>query len=162
MNSTPRRIALILTIVLVAVGVDQATKYVARTSLRDAGRIDLIGTVVILTYAENTGAFLGLGSDWPPALRAAVFGLLSGLLVVAVIVYLFAADSLTRAQTIGLALLAGGGAGNMIDRIAYGGRVTDFMNLGIGRIRTGIFNAADIFIMAGAAVVVVGMLRQKE
>lgn len=162
MKTNPRRIALVLTIVLMSVGIDQATKLVARAVLRDAGRIDVVGTVAILTYAENSGAFLGLGSDWPPGLRAAVFGLFSGLLVVAVLVYLFTADRLSRAQTVGLALLAGGGAGNMIDRIAYGGRVTDFMNLGLGRLRTGIFNAADVFIMAGAAVVFVGMLRERE
>jgi signal peptidase II len=42
-----------------------------------------------------------------------------------------------------------GGIGNLLDRVFYDGRVIDFMNLGIGRLRTGIFNVADVYITIG-------------
>ena len=53
-----------------------------------------------------------------------------------------------------IALVFSGGIGNIIDRIVFDRHVTDFMNLGIGNIRTGIFNVADICVTAG----VIGLL----
>jgi signal peptidase II len=43
---------------------------------------------------------------------------------------------------------------NLVDRLLYGGRVTDFLNVGIGSLRTGIFNLADMAILAGALLLV--------
>ena len=45
----------------------------------------------------------------------------------------------------------------MIDRLLYDGRVTDFLNVGIGSLRTGIFNLADMAILAGALLLVLKM-----
>ena len=53
---------------------------------------------------------------------------------------------------IGLSLLAGGGLGNLTDRILHNGVVVDFVSVGIGRIRSGIFNLADIAILTGIFV----------
>ena len=51
-------------------------------------------------------------------------------------------------------LVMGGGFGNLIDRIYNQGRVVDFMNLGIGSLRTGVFNVADLAVTFGAIAVV--------
>ena len=51
-----------------------------------------------------------------------------------------------------LSLIAGGGVGNWIDRVTNDGRVTDFLNVGVGNLRTGIFNVADMVLMAGVAI----------
>jgi signal peptidase II len=48
-----------------------------------------------------------------------------------------------------LALVLAGGSSNLIDRFANDGYVVDFINLGVGPIRTGIFNVADVAITAG-------------
>ena len=48
-----------------------------------------------------------------------------------------------------LALSVAGGVSNLIDRVAAGGLVMDFLNLGIGRLRTGIFNVADMALTFG-------------
>ena len=53
---------------------------------------------------------------------------------------------------LGVSLFAAGGASNLLDRVIYG-NVIDFMNVGIGSVRTGIFNVADMAIMLGAAIV---------
>ena len=51
-------------------------------------------------------------------------------------------------QTIAFSAILGGGISNIYDRLLYGG-VIDFMNMGFGSLRTGIFNIADICIMIG-------------
>jgi signal peptidase II len=55
-------------------------------------------------------------------------------------------------------LIAAGGIGNLVDRIAYG-EVRDFLNFGIGRLRTGIMNLADLYILAALILIVVAMAR---
>lgn len=52
-----------------------------------------------------------------------------------------------------MALFLGGGVSNLLDRLIHG-TVIDFMNVGIGPLRTGIFNVADMAIMLGAGIIV--------
>ena len=61
--------------------------------------------------------------------------------------------------TLGLALFVTGGASNWIDRIIRGS-VVDFVSIGIGPLRTGIFNVADVAIMVGALLFVLTELRE--
>jgi signal peptidase II len=51
-----------------------------------------------------------------------------------------------------LSLVCAGGIGNLIDRFSWG-YVRDFLNVGLGPIRTGIFNVADAAMMAGCFLV---------
>jgi signal peptidase II len=51
----------------------------------------------------------------------------------------------------GIAIFVAGGASNWVDRLPDG-RVVDFLNVGVGPIRTGVFNVADMAIMAAAAI----------
>ena len=60
----------------------------------------------------------------------------------------------------GGSLLVAGGVGNLIDRMVNHGAVIDFMNIGFGRLRSGIFNVADMAIMAGAGVLLFVGYRQ--
>jgi signal peptidase II len=60
---------------------------------------------------------------------------------------------------VGLALVIGGGVSNWIDR-AVRGSVVDFMNIGLGWLRTGVFNIADVALMAGAATLLLAELRK--
>ena len=57
----------------------------------------------------------------------------------------------SRLAMVGLVLFLSGGASNLIDRFAFGS-VIDFLNVGFGPFRTGIFNVADIAIMLGVAL----------
>lgn len=68
--------------------------------------------------------------------------------------------SLGKIETIALSLAVGGGIGNLIDRIAFGS-VTDFLNFGIGQVRTGIFNVADMAIMAGLFLFLYAAMKPK-
>jgi signal peptidase II len=51
---------------------------------------------------------------------------------------------------VALVLVLAGGVGNQLDRVLQAGLVTDFINLGVGPLRTGIFNVADVAITCGA------------
>lgn len=55
-----------------------------------------------------------------------------------------------------VALVAAGGTGNLLDRLMNKGLVTDFLNVGIGSLRTGIFNVADMAILVGTILLVAG------
>lgn len=51
-----------------------------------------------------------------------------------------------------VALIFSGGVSNLFDRLAYDGSVVDFINIGIGPVRTGIFNVADVAITVGVLI----------
>jgi signal peptidase II len=53
------------------------------------------------------------------------------------------------------------GIGNLIDRLFNNGFAIDFMNLGIGSLRTGIFNVADVFVITGAAIFMLSSLKDQ-
>lgn len=103
-----------------------------------------------LQYAENRGAFLSIGSTLPEKAREVIFTFGIGAIVFGILGYLVFVPVLPRPTTIALSLIAGGGLSNLVDRIAYGGYVVDFLNFGLGSFRTGIFNMADVAIVVGA------------
>lgn len=68
------------------IGCDRVTKHVAATTLAEASSRSFLADTFRLEYVENTGAFLGLGADWPRPVRTAVFGVGNGFLLLAVAV----------------------------------------------------------------------------
>jgi signal peptidase II len=60
-----------------------------------------------------------------------------------------------------LALFVTGGASNWIDRLAQGS-VVDFLSVGVGPVRTGVFNVADVAIMLGAGVIAIAAIRKRH
>ncbi len=72
------------------------------------------------------------------------------MVIIGAIIYLIWGRNLSIFQEICLSSIIGGGISNVVDRIFNNGYVTDFLNFGIGRIRTGILNFADMFITFGA------------
>lgn len=105
------------------------------------------GGLAKLTYAENKGAFLSFGASFPDAWRFPLFTLAVGLFLI-YLGYFILRHPLTRFQLCAYSLLLGGGIGNLIDRILYQ-YVIDFLWMGYGVIKTGVFNVADMAIMAG-------------
>jgi len=57
-------------------------------------------------------------------------------------------------QIVGMALIAAGGIGNLLDRLFNNGVVMDYISFGVGFLRTGIFNVADVAIVAGGSIIV--------
>ena len=147
----------LLVVVVSTIGCDRVTKHVATTALAGVSTRSYLADTVRLEYVENTGGFLGLGADWPDAVRMALFTTGTGL-VLLVMVGLAVRLHWHGRRLIGVWLVFAGGASNWVDRVARGS-VVDFMNVGVGPLRTGIFNVADVAIMVGVAVLLLDVFR---
>lgn len=146
------RLTLVSLILAGTVGCDQATKQLAISGLRGEPGQSFLGGLFRLRYAENPGAFLSMFGGLS---RTAQFWLLTagvGVMLLGMLVYLVASGKLGRLPTVALALCVGGGLSNWIDRALNDGRVVDFMMVGVGPVRTGVFNVADVAIMLGVAL----------
>ncbi len=163
---SPLRRLLPLLILIAIIAVDQATKMLARAWLAPHppiifGEQLLEGGLARLTYFENPGAFLGLGADLPAPLRFWIFTVVAVLLLSALAVYVWhSARHTSTLMLVGASLLVAGGVGNLIDRIFNDGRVIDFMVVGVGWLRTGVFNVADMALTAGVIIVAFASLRR--
>ena len=154
-----KRIIVVGTILVVLIGLDHLTKWIAIEHLKDSGVVyRFVGDLFRLQYAENTGAFLSLGSGLPDGVRALIMTGLNAVILGALLIYMFVKHHIGTLPLCAFSLVAAGGIGNLIDRIFRDGRVVDFMNMGITygqfSLRTGIFNVADIAIMAGLFLVI--------
>lgn len=153
-------------ILIFNVAIDQITKEIARLTLRGHEVIEVVGSYCILLYVENKGAFLSLGADLPQPWHFIILTLLPGLVIVGLIIYFaFKIPKELNKQDwynlIGFATLAGGGLSNLYDRIVNEG-VTDFMNVGIGDLRTGVFNVADLSIIVGGIFLILASYQKEK
>lgn len=147
---TPRdRWRLALTLGLWCLALDQSTKVLA-TRLLPTVPLSYFGDTFRLQHALNTGAFLGMAGTWSPELRFWLLTVLNGGFLLILLGVLLRNWRMPRWQFIACVGIFSGGLGNLIDRTTNRGQVTDFLNLGVGSLRTGIFNVADMAITGGA------------
>ncbi len=144
-----RKLLLTSLIACACVAADQVTKNLARAELDPGSVGTYLWGFVRVQYELNSGAMFSLGADLPEGLRFFVFVVVMSALLVAILVLLLAGRSVAGADVVAGSLVVGGGAGNLIDRIVNAGYVTDFVSLGVGVIRTAVFNVADVAIVAG-------------
>ena len=137
-------------IALGVVAIDQISKLLILEFLYN-DQLVLIEGVLNFTYVENRGMAFGLLSDhrW-------VFMLFSviGIALVGVYLWFFVKGTLGR---VGLALVIGGGIGNMIDRIAYG-FVVDFIDFCAFDFWKWVFKIADSAVCVGAGLFILYMI----
>ena len=156
-----RRVELLLLIILL-IAFDQLTKSIARATLEAAPPRHF--GILTLIYTTNSGAFLSIGSNLPPGVRAAIFdGIVTIALGLAALA-LFRGKVQSPADEVALALIIAGGVGNLIDRLRFAGRVSDFLYLSAGPLHTGVFNVADMAITCGIVWLVVswGITRRRR
>ena len=145
-----RRWGLIALLVAGTVGCDRVTKQIAAQKLAGLPTRSYFADTLRLGYAENTGGFLSLGAGLPAGVRTTIFTVAPGVLLVLLVATAWR-HGWDRWRTIALSLFVAGGFSNWIDRVASG-KVVDFLNVGLGGLRTGVFNVADMAIMAGVAL----------
>jgi signal peptidase II len=155
MNITLRNIS-ILFLVLLNAGCDQISKHVARQHIGSYESIDVIGKHLILIKTENSGAFLSTGDSLNGSLKFLFLSLLPLILLCFGIYYLLSNHHLPRLLVLGMSFVIGGGLGNLYDRLLYGS-VTDFLHIDVYAFKTGIFNLADVSIMAGMIMIVINL-----
>ena len=156
-----KRWIIILTIIASVIIADQVTKELAREYLADSPTISYLGNFFLLHYAENDGAFLSMGSNWPVPLRIILLTIIPVVFLLILLFVILFSKELDIYTTIAFALILGGGLSNMWDRLINNGFVVDFMNMGIGSLRTGIFNVADMAITVAFFMIVIHMIIQR-
>ena len=144
-----KRILTIFIVTISCVGCDQSTKILASEYLPKGQISSYLNDILRIGYTENIGAFLGLGSNLSEGLRFGFFVVLVGAFLLGLLAYLILNSKQNLSSLIAFSLVFSGGLSNFYDRASNNGAVIDFLNIGVGSLRTGIFNVADIAIMLG-------------
>ena len=144
-----------LAVIIVAVFLDQLTKYYTVLHLKPIDTYPIIEDVLHLTYVENTGAAFGMmkNARW-------VFMITSTLAIIAILGYMIwrsyiQKDKLHWMEGLSLAFIVGGGIGNMIDRTVLG-YVVDMIDVRL--IHFAVFNVADSFVCVGAGLMILYLI----
>ena len=155
-----KKAALYIGVLLLVVLLDQITKLIVITNMSLGESIPLIDGVFHFTYILNRGAAFGMLAD-----QRWIFIVLSTVAVLAIAAYL-----VLRSRKIGtlwgiaLAMVCGGGVGNMIDRLWNGdtfgsGAVIDFLDFcAFPKLWSWIFNVADAAVCIGAGLIILAVI----
>lgn len=142
-----------VTLLLIIIATDQYTKLLAVKYLPTSGEISFWNNFFQMSLVVNHGGFLGIVSSFPENVRFFFLNICVSFLLISCLFYLFYSRKRTIRYDMPLVFVTGGGLSNLLDRVLHGGGVTDFLSLGIGNFRTGIFNLADIYILVGSFIV---------
>lgn len=163
-----KRLVYIILVIVITIAVDQVSKVLVRTNIEPrtdtniGEQISLIGDNFIMMNVENTGAFLGMGSDLNPTLRIILLLILPILVLGFVLRYILNDKTIDNWSLFAFASIIGGGIANVFDRIVYGS-VTDFFYIKLtDLLRTGIFNMADLSVTTGMIILVIISFRKKK
>ena len=130
---------------------DQGLERLVESSMRIGESIPVIPGVLHLTYIKNEGGAFGILDEHGSVL------LLGSAVAVAFVLWLLLEGPPTYTMVLGCGLILGGAAGNLLDRLTTG-QVTDYVDLRVWPI----FNAADVAIVLGVAVLLLTTLRQEK
>ena len=136
--------------ILVMVVLDQLSKWMAVVYLQPVGSVPFIPGVLRLTYAHNTGAAFSMLSGRQEFLIGVTVAAMLVMLVL-----LLRRKASNAFEHWGLALIVGGGIGNLIDRV-LNGYVVDYFDVEF--MKFAIFNVADCFVVVGCICLFIGVL----
>jgi signal peptidase II len=145
---------LLLVIVTIAscVGCDQVTKLMAKRYLPRHKIVSVAGGIVKFDYVVNRGGVLTFEDYMPERWRGRFFSAGVIFVVGLILAYLILSSSMRPLPALSLSLICGGILSNLLDRLAFTGDVVDFLSIGWGALRSGIFNLADLAIAAGVVL----------
>ena len=155
------RYLLITILVFLSIALDQISKIWVRNNFESYSEKSIIGDVFTLIKVENTGAFLGMGSELSEIPRILLLIILPVIVLISITLYTYIDKSLDKLSIIGFSLIIGGGIANIFDRIVFGS-VTDFLYINLGGIfKTGIFNIADLSVTTGMIIILISSFKRK-
>jgi signal peptidase II len=144
------RIGLFFLLSLSLISWDKVSKGLAKTHLRDQPVRSYFDDTFRLMYVENTGAAMSLADGLDPRVSFWVLGVVPLIILLGLFVYVVRhANQMRTSRVAAFSFIFSGGVGNILDRLVFDRHVTDFMNIGIRNVRTGIFNFADVWITTG-------------
>ena len=149
-------------LVFLSIAFDQISKIWVRNNFQSYSEKSIIGDVFTLIKVENTGAFLGMGSELSEIPRILLLIILPVIVLISITLYTYIDKSLDKLSIIGFSLIIGGGIANIFDRIVFGS-VTDFLYINLGGIfKTGIFNIADLSVTTGMIIILISSFKRKS
>lgn len=131
---------------------DRATKECIERYTSPDFRLELIPHFAALVHSTNTGMAFGLFGEGSAKWVSGFLMLIAAAVVVTLVWWLLSGRAGTTLTHAALALIAGGAAGNLLDRLIHGG-VTDFVELHAGSFVWPAFNLADTAITVGAVLI---------
>ena len=158
-----RRSISIFLIIIITIAIDQISKVIVRKHVDFLSSTNIIGEYFTLHNVENTGAFLGIGSDLNPTLKVILLLVIPVIVLGFVLRYILKDKSIDKLSLFAFASIIGGGISNVYDRFAYGS-VTDFFHIDLGGslFRTGIFNMADLSVTMGMILLIIASFKKKK
>jgi signal peptidase II len=147
-----------LWLALATLAADRVSKYAVESLTTEGFRRVLIPGFAALVHSRNTGMAFGLFGDAQARWFPAVLLVTSGAVVLLLAWLLYAGRVGSALAGAGVSLLAGGAAGNLLDRLLHGA-VTDFLELHAGSFYWPAFNLADSAITIGAVLLMIELFR---
>ena len=147
-----------LSLAALVVLVDQAVKMLVRANFGLHNSVEVIPGFFNLTRVHNFGAAFGLGNAADFPFKTAVLSAVAALALASLAWYGASLPSDQRLARVGLALVVGGAAGNLIDRIAEG-YVLDFFDFYWNGWHFWAFNVADAAITVGVSLMILDLLQ---
>ncbi|SHO46578.1 signal peptidase II [Desulfopila aestuarii] len=145
-----RRLRLFCIILFLGTAADQLTKALAHYYLAGNDPILTLWGCLEFRYIENFSGFLGYLSFLPNSVRLPLLTIGVAIVLIIFACILIRQQKIALAQSVAGFFVLAGGVGNLIDRLHNSGGVIDFMVIGIGTFRTGVFNLGDLYILAGS------------
>jgi signal peptidase II len=139
---------------------DRLTKWLIETRVSILDPLRVIPGFFDIIRSENSGVAFGLFNESTWQWRTLALVLLTLTAVIGVSILLWRPERLDRLSRWGFALILGGAAGNLVDRVLFG-RVTDFLLFYIRDYQWPAFNVADSAIVTGSVLLALGLLRPK-
>ena len=152
------RRSLELAVIAVIAAFDQLTKFLITRELPLLDTIAVIPGLLNLTHVRNSGVAFGFLNSADFAFKPAVMAVFALVALVGVGLYAAQLPMSHRWARVGLALIIGGAAGNLVDR-ARQGYVVDFVDAYWRGWHFWAFNVADAAITVGVAVLILDLLR---
>jgi signal peptidase II len=137
---------------------DQATKLLVVRELGLHETIEIVPGLLNLTHVRNSGVAFGFLNATSFAFKPALMAVLAFAALIGVALYATQLSPHQRWARIGLALILGGAAGNLVDR-ARQGYVVDFVDVYWGTWHFWAFNVADAAISVGVSMLILDLLR---
>ena len=155
-----KRLILILLFALLSLGLDQASKIWARTSLRGQAPVRVVDNYLMFEYHENPGMAFGIGRNLPGR-RFILVGV--GILVLIIVWRIVRqVEKRQRLADIAYGLVAGGAVGNIIDRL-WLGRVIDFIVMHWKHKHSWpAYNIADAVLVVGVGLLLIAIMREPQ
>jgi signal peptidase II len=157
MTHNAGKLRLLLVVPGIILLLDRITKWIVQSRFALYEQVDVLGSVIRLTYIHNPGAAFGLYlGPW----SRQIFLVLSAVAIAVLAALYWFTPAAERARLLAIALIGGGALGNFIDRLRSARGVVDFVDVGFGTLRWPVFNVADMAVTTGAIVLALSLWRE--